>query len=252
MRVSIKRWVLLVGGLHRWQAMMLVAIGLMTVACMGVLVTYGLWRAEPAVWRDAQMRLSRIDPEQLALDATDLEQRVVRLVGSINGQQTLLISADDANAWLRTRLRDWLLNRQTDGKRPWLPQSVEAPIVSIDGRRVIVALRCASDELTQVFSAEFDVEPQPDGSVIVRLLTVRGGQLPLPIGTALKQAGLASAPWAESFRDAIDQLRRGVTIGPSIPIGDPNGDRQVTLLNVVGGDGHLTITARTDIRYNPE
>jgi len=113
-------------------------------------------------------------------------------------------------------------------------------------------VRCDSDRLEQVFTARFDVRSQADGAVEVRLEGIRGGKLPLPVDAVLEQLGVASQPWANALREAVERLRKGMRIGPEIALDEVNGSRQLTLLNVTCEADRLEITARTDRRHNRE
>jgi hypothetical protein len=175
---------------------------------------------------------------------------------------TIRISADDATAWLATRLPKWLANRED--RIHWPPEIGELQ-VQFDGRLVHVGAKVRtagkSDSASgggsgpprqHILSATLWADLRPDGSLWLPARWVYVGRLAVPASWVLGQvrrSGNAYIP--EELRrmpETATMLRAFDGEGPIvqnalIKLGD---GRRVRILRIAPRDGKLDITCRTE------
>ena len=146
-------------------------VALVLCATVLVLVVTSLTRSAPSWWRSVR------------------ENGLVNVMYEVRPDAaepwSVGLRAADANAWLNTRLGQWLRNR--DERFVW-PAQVRNVQVEFDRGLVQVGVEYVSDERPQVISATLRPEFHEDGSLWVRAESVSIGRLPLPADWILGQA----------------------------------------------------------------
>ena len=169
--------------------MVVLSIGLVLCATLLVLLATGLTRMSPGWWRSVRAD----DPRTVALAEAienDLVNEMYQVRHEKATQWSVGLRAADANAWLNTRLSQWIVNR--DDSFTW-PEQVSNVQVEFDRGLVHVGLEFVRDERPQVLSATLRPEFHDDGSLWVRAESVTIGRLPLPADWFLEQAQSSSA-----------------------------------------------------------
>mgnify|MGYP001424269993 CR=1 FL=1 len=160
------------------------------------------------------------------------------------------LPASGANAWLNTRLKQWLENR-VDGFE-W-PEEIREVQVEFDDDSVVIGLRVQRGESgSQVLAARFGPQVREDGSLWVQAERVYVGRLPVPAGWVLDEADeRLTSMLSESVDDNEDLERllaalsgeRALMQVPLVELGD---GRRVRLLAIKADRGLLTVTCRTE------
>lgn len=232
--------------IHRW--VVVVAVVLVLCATILVLLATNLTRMSPRWWRSVQAD----DPRTIEL-AEAVENDLVNVMYKVRDDGvapwSVGLRAADANAWLNTRLGQWLTNR--DERFVW-PSRVRNLQVEFDRGLVHVGIELAREEETQVLSATLRPEFHDDGSLWVRAESVMVGRLPLPADWILKQAEsnwpdlLPSVTWDDpEARTLLDALagRGPLATVPVVELGD---GRRVRVIAMRSTDSTLYLTLRTE------
>jgi len=185
----------------------LIALSVMAVICIGGGAGYWLWTSEPTHWTENQQYLAQHSETQLANKAELLEQRLTDEISMLSiaasqqqralrasqqasgdasttthaealkpSMKTIKMSIDEANAWLDQRLDDWLVNQGHS-----LPDGISEPMISSNNGKLVAAFQYSSPEVSQVVSLYFDLQVTPGGMAELKLDSVTGGSLPLPM-----------------------------------------------------------------------
>ena len=214
-----RRWLRVVG----WT--LLAGVVLLVLGAVGV---WWLWESQPAAYeRRRAFVLQRSEAELEAL-AEGAERRLagvvsgrlppgvpvfepvpegVGAVGGAEGSMALRVTFDELNAFLATRLDDYLAH---EGER--MPAAVKSITVWNDDGRPAVSVDYDGPELAAVVTATLEVTPLPEGAAggRVKLEGVRVGRLPLPwswvVSTVEGAAGDAVNP---AVTAALTSLREG-------------------------------------------
>ena len=229
--------------IHRWVVGL--TIGLVLCATVLVLLATSLARTSPRWWRSVRAA----DPRTVALAESienDLVNEVYEVRTDAAGPWSVGLRAADANAWLNTRLSQWLLNR--DERFVW-PEQVRNVQVEFDRGLVQVGVEIVRDGRPQVLTATLRPEFHDDGSLWVRAESVSIGRLPLPAEWII---GQAESNWPDLFSTATTdgpEIRRlldaltgagPVATDPRVNLGDGRHVR-VIALRASGSTLHLTM-----------
>ena len=154
---------------------------------------------------------------------------------------TLRVRDEQINAWLATRLRQWV---EHEGQH-W-PDHLGTPQLSIDHHAIAIALPLIGAKRTQYITAKITPVIE-DGHLRLELRRVALGRVSLP-GEPLANLLDAIADAAPQtldlpyMRTALDWLGRREAIDPVIDLAD---DRRVKILGLQLDDGWIDITAQT-------
>jgi len=111
-------------------------------------------------------QLSAVRPAAEAATPTD---------GYASAPWSVSLSQSDANAWLATRLMEWLASRGSA-----LPQGFSAPAVSITSNNITVSAAAEYPLGIAIISIDARTWVAPSGELMIQLGGVRAGRLPLP------------------------------------------------------------------------
>jgi hypothetical protein len=211
------------------RVLLIVLVGLVLVVGAAVLAGWWSMNATPQLWEQQQEALAATSTPSLERMADRAEQRLVaqwslpegldhpvepqqlvQLAGEdttrMGDRRTLSLTYEEANAWLATRLPDWLANQSTG-----LPASISDPVLGYDDGWLVLLFRYDQN----VLSVRLMLDVQPDGMTTLTLGPVRSGRLSLPRGPVTRRIQQA----AEGYGDAelsqlVADLMAGRTVGP--------------------------------------
>ena len=225
-----------------------VTIALVLCATVLVLVVTSLARTAPSWWRSVRAT----DPATVAR-AEAIENGLVNVMYEVRADASepwsVGLRAADANAWLNTRLGQWLLNR--DERFVW-PEQVRNVQVEFDRGLVQVGVEYVRDERPQVITATLRPEFHTDGSLWVRAESVSIGRLPLPADWILGQAESALPDLFASGNIDDPEVRRlldalagtgPLATDPRVSLGD---GRRVRILALRSSGSTLHLTMQTE------
>ena len=234
-RRTVRRWIIGVG------------VAIVLTASLLVLLSIGMVRMAPTWWRTTHPD----DPVTIRA-AEDIENDVVNVIYEVREAPaetwTVVLRAPDANAWLNTRLTQWLLN--ADAEFVW-PEEIGDLQVEFDEGLIHLGVRVDRDEKSQILSATLRPSFDDDGSLWVRAESAFVGRLPIPANWVV---GRADTHWPDILPTRLleDPLTRhllealaGKTPLAANPVFDLGDGRWVQLLGLVPEQGKLRITCRT-------
>ncbi|MBK7403239.1 MAG: hypothetical protein IPJ41_01065 [Phycisphaerales bacterium] len=233
---------------RRW----IVGLGVLVVtgACTLLLVGIALSAAAPDWWRQPDPTNPRTIQK-----AEDVETGVVNVIYEVRDDPqapwSVTLRAPDANAWLNTRLEQWLAN--ADAEFDW-PSELESLQVEFDDGLIQVGVEVRDGDKSRILSATLRPSLHEDGSLWVLAETIRVGRLPIPAGWLADRAGAIAtelAPRRFVETPEVDRLLRAL-IGdrpleaePIVELGD---GRRVRLLGIETSHGKLRVTCRTELK----
>lgn len=232
-----------------------IVLGLLIVLGLILFVSgRSLWRSEPAYWTANQSFIANTSEVEL----TDLADRAFnRILSELSysrgyhqvdtgaggsatkqslGTRTIRLGFEEANAWLATRLDDWLVNQKRE-----LPAGITGPMLASAGSSLAAVFRYKSPEVDQVFSIFMSLEFLDNGQAMLSVDGVRGGRLPLPTKTVLGQLPGVNEDDAQRSQ-TIAVLLGQQSFDPVLPI---DGTRQARIIGMkVKEDGlYLVVQA---------
>lgn len=165
---------------------------------------------------------------------------------------TIALRAEDANAWLATRLRPWLESQ--DGQTFQWPKELGQVQVHFDGGRIHVGASMVSENAQQqVLAASIEPQMRSDGGLWLPAKWISLGQLNIPPSWVLKTKH-APKPVTEAVPDSVAELpqarefvaalagKRSVMATPIVRTGD---GRRVRIMELRADGGVLYITCQT-------
>ena len=233
---------------------------LIVFAGAAALIGAALAQEPPSWWRVIDAKDPALAAKaQLIENGAATQLTKIRAAGdgqALGPPWTIALKAEDANAWLATRLGRWL-ESQGDAKVRWPKELGQVQVAFDDGMVTLAASVHAggakSGSQAQVLSASLRPELRPDGSLWMPAQSVGLGRLALPAAWMLSPAGDAKmnvAEVPESIRElpqTKDLLK--VMTGEiaamrtaTVKIGD---GRRVRLLKLESRGGVLLITCQT-------
>lgn len=134
------------------------------------------WRSQPDYWTRNAEFLSQRDPAQIADLARNAESRMMNSVSAARpgAEQIVELPLGEINAWLATRLGEWLANQQIE-----LPREVSNFMVSCEDSRIVLAFEFDSPAAKQIVSLVMTPAMMNNGDLMLRLDEIRAGNLPV-------------------------------------------------------------------------
>ncbi len=150
------------------------AVGSITAAALIVAVLGGVYYAAQQVQPFYKQALE-VQPEVLERGSRELESRATALYSDARqqGQWHALFTAEQINGWLATQLA---ANQDRE-----LPTNIRDPRVAIAKDVLTLGFSTKSGGVDTVVTMDASVFLTTEGSVAIRLMSVRAGALPLPV-----------------------------------------------------------------------
>lgn len=218
-----------------WGGALVVVIALLTLGAWGGWV---MLRSETRVWRDAGGEVAELaDAASVAADLEAAVQRAVTAHLEPGEERVLVVPMDAANAWLETRLPLWL---EAQGQA--LPEQVAALRLASRPGVVTGMVMLEHEGAEQLLSAEATAEVGADGRMVCRLLGVRLGWVPIPLGLIVDRLEDASGSQRAGYT-AGAYLRAGAegyAFDPAGPL--PNDERVLRVTGIEIEAGRVLVT----------
>jgi hypothetical protein len=222
---------------YRIAAACAIAVVALTGVCLVV-----AYRAAQHVQPFYQQAL-QIEPEALERGSRELESRATALYSDArqHGQWHALFTAEQINGWLATQLA---ANQDRE-----LPTNIRDPRVAITKDVFTLGFRTTSGGVDTVVTVDASVFLTEEGSVAIRLMSVRAGALPLPV-----------LRLAESLAQACQKLalpvrwtqQEGEPVALVETHGDPESDKSRFYIDAIElGESELYVAGHTE-RTSPD
>lgn len=234
---------------------MIVLILLVLIGFLAFAYGRHLWRSEPAYW--IQNQAFTANTSDVAM--TDMADRAFNRIlselaysrgyqpvdtgaGDTTGKQslgvrTIRLGYEEANAWLATRLDDWMVNQGRE-----LPAGISRPMLASNGDSLVAAFRYQNQEINQVFSVLLSLEFLDNGKAKLSVDGVRGGRLPLPTRTVLDQLPGVNKDDAQRSQ-TVAVLLGQQSFDPILPI---DGTRQARIIGMQVDDQGVSLVVRAE------
>ena len=215
----------------------IVLLSLVLFAALALVIGRHLWASEPAYWTQNQSYIAQTDPDRLTDVADRAFNRILSELSNSQGYKTdpndtdpramgvrsIRLDFDEANAWLATRLDDWLANQKRR-----MPDGVSDPMLQAQGDLLVAAFRYRNRDVDQVFSVLLSMTFLDNGQAVLSIDGLRGGRLPLPTSTLLDKLP------RHAGEDARGTHTLAVLLGeaPFDPILPIDGDRQARIIDM--------------------
>ena len=115
------------------------------------------------------------------------------------GPRELVISRKETNTWLTSRLPKWIESRSHQ-----FPSQVSNLMATTEAKFIVIRFKFASEEISQLVSMDLDANFRPDGKVLLKLNSLKGGELPLPLATLT--GALQKNAGAGRIKDVVDKM----------------------------------------------
>lgn len=224
------------------------------------LIGAALAQEPPSWWRVIDARDPALAAKaQLIENGAATQLTKIRAAGdgqAVGPPWTIALKAEDANAWLATRLGRWL-ESQDNAKVRWPKELGQVQVAFDDGMITLAASVHAggakNGSQAQVLSASLRPDLRPDGSLWMPARQVGLGRLAMPASWMLSPAGDAKMHVAEvpesiralpQTKDLLKVLSGEIAAmrSATVKIGD---GRRVRLLKLESRGGVLLITCQT-------
>jgi hypothetical protein len=239
-----------------WRPIAAALILLAAFTASAFALAWSLTRTAPAWWTKPAPSTTTADPAARALA---LENGLVSVLSrpQPEGQPwTAAIHADDADAWLATRLPRWLAGQSPPVR---LPPELAAVRVAFDGGAILIGAQINARGLDQILSARIVPRVEPSGALFAPASSLRVGRLILPASLVLNRRGttstLGSAFISESdLPQALRSLPQTDAVARALLGGIPllrdarlklADGRVIRLIRVDARDGQLLLTCTT-------
>lgn len=190
----------------------------------------------PDPWLAARQALASQTAQQLQADAVSLEQRVLLALQPAAQKRAVAITQQQANAWLRVRLRLWLEHLGIDA-RGWWRQDAGDPVVVMQKDKLTVAWPLPGNGAPRIITLTAALEAR-QGETIARLSRVTLGRAPMPAaGWFLRHAVPTNPSSVAPILALIEGLRLN---GLVINDGQWTGGQQVRIVDVNVRESVLT------------
>ncbi len=214
-----------------------------------------LWRSEPTYWTQNQTFTANTSDVALTDMADRAFNRILSELSNSRGYQptdsndggttaeqtlgvrTIRLGFEEANAWLTTRLNDWLVNQHRE-----LPPGISRPMLASNGDSLVAAFRYQNQEIDQVFSVLLSLDFLDNGQAKLSVDGVRGGRLPLPTKTVLDQLPGVNEDDAKRSQ-TIAVLLGQQSFDPILPI---DGSRQARIIGMQVDDQGVALVVRAE------
>jgi len=217
-------------------------LGLAAALTIALLAAVSLARLSPAWWRTVEAA----NPDTVAL-AQRIERGVVSHVHSLRPEGepwTVSISAAQANAWLNTKLRDWMASRDV----AWPERVAELQADFNEGEFRIGARISGDSDADRIVAATAVPTVDERGALWLPLDAARAGRLDLPRGwtvARLREWLPEETLGAEAVARVLDALSGDAPLFQSASIKLEDG-RRVRLVRITATGGKLLLTCETD------
>ena len=218
---------------RRVRLILFVALGIAMTIAIVLLLLYVAARHEPAFYR----RAMEIEPAVLEKASDRMLQQATALASAVKheGHWEALFTAEQINGWLAV---DMAQNHPTA-----LPPMLHDPRVAITPREITIACRFEQGGVDTVLSLTVEPYVSEPNVVALRIIAVRAGLVPAPLGgllERLKDAGRGMPfrlSWLHADGDPVAVL--------SFPAGD---DRPMRIETLRLGDGEIYIAGTTQAK----
>ncbi len=239
-----KRWILL-------------AIVLVVAGVAGRV--WWLAQAEPEHWQQRRAFIDTTRREDLVAMANRVESEVLKLQsyqGPLPGQKPQAADArpkdpslrrvrmtiDEANAWLTTKLDQWLANRNVK-----MPSHLSRPTIHVDDGALVISAMVEAPEMSNVISAVLDIEITDDGLLRIDRRSIRWGRLSVPFTFLEEPFGQNTSPQRRALIDDVREMTTGEPQDPRIPyLGDRSKNRYIRLIAVDLGAEEIDLAFRVE------
>ncbi len=217
-----------------WKRIVIVVVLVGLLAA--IVTTAGLYSAVTQVHPYYRAALER-PPEELEQQSHQLESRFSALHSDLQdeGEWHTVISADELNGWLATKL--------PEAFPELLPKSIREPRVAITPDAVFLAAQSTFAGVDTVVSIEVEPFVTTDGDLAVEVRQVLAGTLPLPKNDLFDQLSKATQGldlpirWTQNEGNTILLVERGMW---------DSVDQQQRILEALElAEGELFLTGRT-------
>ncbi len=185
-----------------------------------------------------------LHPEVLERGSRELESRATALYSDARQQGTwrALFTADQINGWLATQLAQ----SQDDA----LPANFHDPRIAITKDALTLGFRTNSGGIDTVITVDASVFLTENGTVAIRLMSVRAGALPLPImrladeiATTCQKLELP-VRWTQQSGEPVALVE--------LHGDDDSGDPHLHIDAISLGDSELYVSGHTELRSSPQ
>ncbi len=233
---------------HRTGCLLIILINVLLLALLGMLA-WNRWHSEPDYWAVNRARLQGQAPEQLTDSADRLFNRLLTELSDPQGYQPepngpaeslgvreVRIPFDEANAWLATRLGDWLANQQIE-----LPPELDSLLVAEHDNRLVLAGRVRRDGNSQILSIAISPRFLENGQAVLEIDKVYVGRLPLPVGMVLNR--LPEDPGVPELNRGLRIIKHGLPFDAIFPI---DRSRRARIVGIQIDNTGTTLTIRAE------
>jgi len=244
---------------NRRRRVVVVSGVLLAAVLTPAIVVVALSKLEPSWWPgpSADSAVTAAQAESLE-NAALAQASLVRPGGATATVETwfsepwsVAISEADANAWLESRLPQWIANRHHDAA--WSKQFADVRLRFDDGR-IDVAARVTTDSGSRIVGVTLRPRIEDDGSLWTPASTLFAGRAALPTGPVMRglrgrvesalPASVKGMPELDgAFRTLLDEQAAA-----KAPILRIDGGRRVRLLGIRVREGRVELTCRTEQR----
>jgi len=240
--------------LKRWIVLAL-AVAFLGVAGRG----YWLFRSDPEHWQHRRAFIETSREEDLVAMANHVESQVLKLQsyqGPLPGQAAKAVDTvaedpslrrvhmtlDEANAWLTTKLDQWLANRGV-----MMPSHLSRPTIHVDDGEMVISALLDAPQMRKVISTTLDIEIMADGLLRIERQSIRWGRLPVPLSFVEELFGQHTSPQRRALLDDVTRMTNGEPQDPRIPyLGDRSRRRMMRLLAIDLRDDEIDLTFRIE------
>jgi hypothetical protein len=150
------------------------AIGTLVVVALLLAALGGAYYATRQV-RPFYEQALKIEPAVLQQGSRELESRATALYSDVKqvGRWQALFTAEQINGWLATQL--------AENAKGELPDNIRDPRIAISRDLLTLGFRTSSGGVETVISVDAAVSLTDQGAIAIRLISVRAGNLPLPV-----------------------------------------------------------------------
>jgi hypothetical protein len=219
------------------------AVGSLVLAAVLLAALSGAYFAARQV-RPFYEHALRVEPAALEQGSRELESRATVLYSDARqpGQWQALFTAEQINGWLATQM--------TEDRASELPADIRDPRIAITPNLVTLGFRTLSGGIETVVSVDAAVLLTTDGTVAIRLVSVKAGALPLPVMQVADELAAAcqelSLPvrWTQEAGQpvAVVELHREAS----------TDKRQFFIDSIELGDSEVYVAGHTELKDGSE
>ncbi len=230
-----------------------ILLSLLAIVLLVAAIVIWMAKSEPVQLAQVNQAMAQLSPEDQLKRADDLEARFLAVMQGFDAktgpdvkasldpnrivEQTLTISAIDANLWLANKFEGWLAQQRTN-----LPETLADPRVWIEEGQLVLSSRIKLPAVQGVVSFTFDTQMQEDGQMVLKVDKIRTGKLRLPTGIVSDQIQDQLKNAREGFTKTLSDAFEGMTFDPVFPdAGDPQRASRITAFKISDDQVEMTI-----------